>query len=184
MGVSDMKIIYKNGNKVEGRIDHKTPVKKNLTLSEMVEVASAELKLMHEERANNVHKSKVVFRYPPELRTKRTSENLAEEMAVGMRLQSCNPQTETEPLIFYGTKNGPDPDLLGLTGTNPFTDNQWAAWHESDKRQLLLQCPCVTEVVIENLAHESAACYEYHATSLNVLCYELKSVITALLGVK
>lgn len=131
-----------------------------------------------------VRPDNLLFRHPIVFRARRTFDGFEEEISIGMRLQACEPQDENSPLTFFGTEKGPDPDLLGLSGINPFTDSQWQAWTDADKRLLLLQCPCVTENVIKDPEHELAATYKYHSTSLNVLRDELSSVITRLLGVK
>ena len=111
-------------------------------------------------------------------------DGFAEEASRGFRLQSCWPQDETEQMTFFGTESGPDPSLLDLSGINGLTDRQLLAWHEADKRQVLLKCPSVREAVIENPEHQVCASYAYQVTLLKVLCDELKSVISVLLNVK
>ena len=112
------------------------------------------------------------------------AEQFAKEASIGFRLQSCWPQDENEPMTFFGTENEPDPSLIDLSDINLLTDSQWLDWDKADKRQVLLQCPSVREAVIKNPGHEFCASYEYQATSLKVLCDELKSVISVLLNVK
>lgn len=126
----------------------------------------------------------LLFRHPTDFRARRTADDFGEEISIGMRLQACAPQDDNSPLSFFGTESGPDPDLLGLSGINPFTDGQWQTWTKADKRLLLMQCPCVTENVIKEPEHEFAATYKYYATSLNVLSDELHSIVRELLGVK
>jgi hypothetical protein len=74
--------------------------------------------------------------------------------------------------------------LLDLSDINILTDSQWLAWDNTDKRQVLLQCPSVRETAIENPAREFSASYEYQVTSLKVLCDELKLVVTTLLDIQ
>ena len=179
-----MKLVYKNGHKVSGGIELTTPEKKGFSTAEVALLLSAELKALHDEKTHYRPHSNVFIRCPTEFRLRRTDSRFDEEMCIDMRLQSCEPKDDNSPLTFYGTANGPDPDLLGLSGITPFTDSQWQAWTDADNRLLLLQCPCVIENVIKDPEHEFAATYEYSATSLNVLGDELGLVVAELLGVK
>jgi len=141
---------------------------------------------MRNDTVKTYRNENIIYIAPSNNTLKQTNEELADahaaEMAAGMRLQACDHPSADGSLTFYGTKNEPDPDLLVLSGINPFTQKQWALWEKLNKRDLLLQCPSIVETVIDAPAHEYAACFEYYAGSYDQLCRELRVLVKKLYG--
>ncbi len=90
-----------------------------------------------------------------------------------------------EAFVFRGTRmEGPDVDITSLAGLDLTEAEQEMLWDAVNERDLLLSCPCVTEIeedTIDDAPGLSDSYYRYEATSREDLIKELREAIQEIL---
>jgi hypothetical protein len=94
--------------------------------------------------------------------------------------------SDSGPFVFTGTlMDGPDIDLIEISGLTLSDDELDALWGETTPRGLLMECPSCGERLIDEIDDApglSDSYFEYECADRETLADELRAAIFAALG--